>query len=149
MGEKKLVSWCFEPSQPQRITSGLRGEKKHLQGVEDGEEIVEDDAGLVDGEDGKDPGQTQQNGHAGGAAQLLGHRERVGLVQLALGHAQDLAQDQREGQEVDEQDQADWCHEGAVERHCLQPASAQHTFPLYAKQGSGSSLVAGQQSQVL
>ena len=136
MGEKKLVSWCFEPSQPQRITSGLRGEKKHLQGVEDGE-------------DGKDPGQTQQNGHAGGAAQLLGHRERVGLVQLALGHAQDLAQDQREGQEVDEQDQADWCHEGAVERHCLQPASAQHTFPLYAKQGSGSSLVAGQQSQVL
>ena len=22
-----LVSWCFEPSQPQRITSGLRGDK--------------------------------------------------------------------------------------------------------------------------
>ena len=23
--KKKLVSWCFEPSQPQRITSGLKG----------------------------------------------------------------------------------------------------------------------------
>ena len=23
MGEGELVSWCFEPSQPQRITSGL------------------------------------------------------------------------------------------------------------------------------
>ena len=23
-GEEELVSWCFEPNQPQRITSGLR-----------------------------------------------------------------------------------------------------------------------------
>ena len=25
--EKLVVSWCFEPSQPQRITSGLDGRK--------------------------------------------------------------------------------------------------------------------------
>ena len=28
---KNLVSWCFEPSQPQRITSGLRGGKQTRQ----------------------------------------------------------------------------------------------------------------------
>ena len=26
----KLVSWCFEPSQPQRITSGIIGGQLHL-----------------------------------------------------------------------------------------------------------------------
>ena len=26
--ESELVSWCFEPSQPQRITSGLKEKEK-------------------------------------------------------------------------------------------------------------------------
>ena len=26
--ERELVSWCFEPSQPQRITSGLERERE-------------------------------------------------------------------------------------------------------------------------
>ena len=30
--ERELVSWCFEPSQPQRITSGLERERERERG---------------------------------------------------------------------------------------------------------------------
>ena len=95
----------------------------NLQWVEDGEEIVEDDSGAVDGHHAQYPREPQQDGHTYRAAQLLCNREGVGLVQFAARQTQDLPQHQGEGQEVDEQDEAHRTHEGRVEGDALQPAS--------------------------
>ena len=45
--ERILVSWCFKPSQPQRITSGLKSERKR----DDDENDVDDDEDILSRKD--------------------------------------------------------------------------------------------------
>lgn len=99
----------------------------YLQGVKNGEQVVEGNAGQVDGKDGEDPGEAKQDDHTHRSTQALDRGEGVGLGQSSLGHTHQLPDDEGKGREVDGHDDTHGGHEGHMEGDTLEPATVTHT----------------------
>ena len=99
-------------------------DEQPLQRVEHGEQVVEHDAGLVDGEDGEHVGQAEQDDDDDCAMQLGADLRLRRLVELhPPGHTDDLPQDEDEGDAVHQQDERHGAEKREVEHWVPDPTS--------------------------